>query len=81
MYRPLIPMVSVMLFSLISSAVIFVILQRKSSGLANRIAAKNSRAINQMVRDMSAISRQEKDVLTLRVKMNFNIYLIKSIKW
>ncbi|MGS7133910.1 sensor histidine kinase [Streptococcus pyogenes] len=60
MYRPLIPMVSVMLFSLISSAVIFVILQRKSSGLANRIAAKNSRAINQMVRDMSAISRQEK---------------------
>lgn len=78
MYRPLIPMVSVMLFSLISSAVIFVILQRKSSGLANRIAAKNSRAINQMVRDMSAISRQEKRRIDLESQDEFQ-YLSDQI--
>ncbi|HHR6665015.1 sensor histidine kinase [Streptococcus pyogenes] len=78
MYRPLIPMVSVMLFSLISSAVIFVILQRKSSGLANRIAAKNSRAINQMVRDMSAISRQEKRCIDLESQDEFQ-YLSDQI--
>ncbi|HHE2710333.1 TPA: sensor histidine kinase [Streptococcus pyogenes] len=78
MYRPLIPMVSVMLFSLISSAVIFVILQRKSSGLANRIAAKNSRAINQMVRDMSAISRQEKRRIDLGSQDEFQ-YLSDQI--
>ncbi|RXS25099.1 sensor histidine kinase [Streptococcus pyogenes] len=78
MYRPLIPMVSVMLFSLISSAVIFVILQRKSSGLANRIAAKNSRAINQMVRDMSAISRQEKRRIDLEGQDEFQ-YLSDQI--
>ncbi|HEP7339054.1 TPA: sensor histidine kinase [Streptococcus pyogenes] len=78
MYSPLIPMVSVMLFSLISSAVIFVILQRKSSGLANRIAAKNSRAINQMVRDMSAISRQEKRRIDLESQDEFQ-YLSDQI--
>ncbi|HER6416776.1 two-component sensor kinase [Streptococcus pyogenes] len=78
MYRPLIPMVSVMLFSLISSAVIFVILQRKSSDLANRIAAKNSRAINQMVRDMSAISRQEKRRIDLESQDEFQ-YLSDQI--
>ncbi len=78
MYRLLIPMVSVMLFSLISSAVIFVILQRKSSGLANRIAAKNSRAINQMVRDMSAISRQEKRRIDLESQDEFQ-YLSDQI--
>ncbi|HES5788500.1 TPA: sensor histidine kinase [Streptococcus pyogenes] len=78
MYRPLIPMVSVMLFSLISSAVIFVILQRKSSGLADRIAAKNSRAINQMVRDMSAISRQEKRRIDLESQDEFQ-YLSDQI--
>ncbi|HEQ4500456.1 TPA: sensor histidine kinase [Streptococcus pyogenes] len=78
MYRPLIPMVSVMLFSLISSAVIFVILQRRSSGLANRIAAKNSRAINQMVRDMSAISRQEKRRIDLESQDEFQ-YLSDQI--
>ncbi|HHD3329243.1 TPA: sensor histidine kinase [Streptococcus pyogenes] len=78
MYRPLIPMVSVMLFTLISSAVIFVILQRKSSGLANRIAAKNSRAINQMVRDMSAISRQEKRRIDLESQDEFQ-YLSDQI--
>ncbi|HHH5067864.1 TPA: sensor histidine kinase [Streptococcus pyogenes] len=78
MYRPLIPMVSVMLFSLISSAVIFVILQRKSSGLANRIAAKNSRAINKMVRDMSAISRQEKRRIDLESQDEFQ-YLSDQI--
>ncbi|VGU77868.1 two-component sensor kinase [Streptococcus pyogenes] len=78
MYRPLIPMVSVLLFSLISSAVIFVILQRKSSGLANRIAAKNSRAINQMVRDMSAISRQEKRRIDLESQDEFQ-YLSDQI--
>ncbi|HGN4756263.1 TPA: sensor histidine kinase [Streptococcus pyogenes] len=78
MYRPLIPMVSVMLFSLISSAVIFVILQRKSSGLANRIAAKNSRAINQMVRDMSAVSRQEKRRIDLESQDEFQ-YLSDQI--
>ncbi|HHK1021039.1 TPA: sensor histidine kinase [Streptococcus pyogenes] len=78
MYRPLIPMVSVMLFSLISSAVIFVILQRKSSGLANRIAAKNSRAINQMVRDMSAISRQKKRRIDLESQDEFQ-YLSDQI--
>lgn len=78
MYRPLIPIVSVMLFSLISSAVIFVILQRKSSGLANRIAAKNSRAINQMVRDMSAISRQEKRRIDLESQDEFQ-YLSDQI--
>ncbi|HFS8472427.1 TPA: sensor histidine kinase [Streptococcus pyogenes] len=78
MYRPLIPMVSVMLFSIISSAVIFVILQRKSSGLANRIAAKNSRAINQMVRDMSAISRQEKRRIDLESQDEFQ-YLSDQI--
>ncbi|BAH81706.1 sensor histidine kinase [Streptococcus dysgalactiae subsp. dysgalactiae] len=65
MYRPLIPITSVVLFSLISSLIIFVILQRKSSGLADRIAAKNSIAINQMVQEMGAISRQEKSRIDL----------------
>lgn len=67
MYRPLIPMVSVMLFSLISSAVIFVILQRKSSGLANRIAAKNSRAINQMVERLQQLHDKTLDLETQKL--------------
>ncbi|MDE7504909.1 histidine kinase, partial [Streptococcus agalactiae] len=55
----------VVLFSLVSSVIIFVILRRKSRVLADRIAVKNSGAINQMVLDMDAISRQEKSSIEL----------------
>ncbi|HEO7422356.1 TPA: sensor histidine kinase [Streptococcus agalactiae] len=65
MYRPLIPVTLVVLFSLVSSVIIFVILRRKSRVLADRIAVKNSSAINQMVLDMDAISRQEKSSIEL----------------
>lgn len=81
MYRPLIPITSVVLFSLISSLIIFVILQRKSSGLADRIAAKNSIAINQMVQEMGAISHGKKAGLTWTAKTSFNIYLARLITW
>lgn len=65
MYRPLIPVTLVVLFSLVSSVIIFVILRQKSRVLADRIAVKNSSAINQMVLDMDAISRQEKSSIEL----------------
>ncbi len=65
MYRPLIPVTLVVFFSLVSSVIIFVILRQKSRVLADRIAVKNSSAINQMVLDMDAISRQEKSSIEL----------------
>ncbi|MDV5973775.1 UNVERIFIED_CONTAM: sensor histidine kinase [Streptococcus canis] len=78
MYRPLIPIASVILFSLMSSVIIFVILQRKSNALANRIAANNSIAISQMVKDMTAISRQEKNRIDLDSQDEFQ-YLSDQI--
>ncbi|MGT2932840.1 sensor histidine kinase [Streptococcus catagoni] len=71
LYRPLIPIKMVLLFSLISSLIIFMVLNWKSRSLADKIASKNSRAITQITRDMAAISRQEKSRIELSSQDEF----------
>ncbi|HEL1014330.1 TPA: sensor histidine kinase [Streptococcus equi subsp. zooepidemicus] len=70
-YRPLIPVSIALLFSLMSSVMIYAILYWKSKALATQIASSNSAAINQMVLDMQAISRQEKNAIDLQSQDEF----------
>ncbi|MGT2744452.1 sensor histidine kinase [Streptococcus phocae subsp. phocae] len=78
LYRPLVPVRLIVLFSLLSSLLILVMLNRQSKSLATKIASKNSAAINQMVLDMSAISRQEKTSIALDSQDEFQ-YLSDQI--
>ncbi|EHI69581.1 histidine kinase [Streptococcus ictaluri 707-05] len=77
-YRPLIPIRFVFLFSIISSVTIFMVLNWKSKALADKIASKNSRAIHQITKDMTAIVNQEQTKIQLDSQDKFQ-YLANQI--